>query len=403
MRFFRGISWRWVRPVAAGGLFCVAALIAAQWAWQSETVDGWLHAQIVALPDNEVEPWLLGYADSRSDAAMSALVLDLTSERDAVRKAAERVLLREVDRWGTLPDEEVASRAVAVGEALRRLPRRKSLPAAETVVARLDAWSRTWACSDPVRERLGVLLHGLPRRAFVSADASPIEEEPRPLPVASPPIRPVAVVVPEIVPVSRTTAEPARATVEPPTASANATASVTEELTPQPELLPPAVREAKPLQSPEWDLAPRPDVANARNRLRPKPAPEPQLDREGARQMTTRELFQFLSGSQRSTAEIELRERGFRDEHLELARHLSAVDVEERRAWTEALPRVSGIEARIWLAWMTKDPDATVRRSAVTLLLTMPDEAARSLLREIAMRDPDPTVRRLAAGRGNRP
>lgn len=403
MRIFRGIRWRWVRPVAAGGLFCVAALIAAQWAWQSETVDGWLHAQIVALPDDEVEPWLLGYSDSRSDAAMSALVLDLTAERDAVRKAAERVLLREVDRWGTLPDEEVASRAVAVGEALRRLPRRKSLPGAEAVVARLDAWSRTWACSDPVRERLSVLLHGLPRRTHVVADASPFEEEPRPLPKASPPMPPVVVVVPEIVPASATTAEPARLAVEPPTVSANATANVAEEPASPPEIFPPSVGDAKPLRSPEWDLAPRPKVSRESKQRDRKMAPEPPLSREAAQLMSTRELFRALNGAERSTAEVELRSRGFRDEHLELARHLSAADVEERRAWTEALPRVSGIEARVWLAWMTKDSDTSVRRSAVTLLLTMPDEAARSLLREIAVRDPDPTVRRLAAARGNRP
>jgi len=403
MRIFRGIRWRWVRPVAAGGLFCIVALVAAKWTWQLERVDGWLHAQIVALPDDDVEPWLQGFAESREDAALAALVIDLASERDAVRAAAEQVLLREVDRWETLPAKEAASRALTVGEALQRLPRGKAM--AEAVVGRLDAWSQTDECGADTRARLGVLLHGLPRHAhFVENVGMPAEPEPRRLAATPRRMEPAPVQASEIVQaVAATPALVAEKANEPPAVSANAAAAIQVEPNSPPELLPPAAREARPLRSPEWDLAPRPEIANEGIKVRPKPAPEPPLDREVARQMTTRELFQLLPGSHRPIAEVELRERGFRDEHLELARHLSSADVEERRAWTEALPRVSGIEARVWLAWMTKDPDAGVRRSAVTLLLTMPDEAAKSVLREIAVRDPDPAVRRLAAERANRP
>ncbi len=95
-------------------------------------------------------------------------------------------------------------------------------------------------------------------------------------------------------------------------------------------------------------------------------------------------------------ARRKLTESGFTPQQIEIGMHLTAPDPGERRRWTEVLPRLSGIEAKPWLLWLSRDPDAQVRLAAVSLMATTNDVQMLSRVRELARDDEDDRVRETA-------
>ena len=53
-------------------------------------------------------------------------------------------------------------------------------------------------------------------------------------------------------------------------------------------------------------------------------------------------------------------------------------------------------EARPWLFWLAEDADSTVRLSALSMLATATDPATQHRVAEMAARDRDPRIVRLA-------
>jgi len=365
--------------------------------WTSPHVmDRWVHSQIVGLPDDELAPWMSGLLARDGTAGIALVVDDLTSIRQPVRRAANQALRNEIDRWSTANTNTAPLRAVAMAEAIRNLPDATRHSAGAELAARIKFWADRADCPAATRGRIALALKE----------------------VAPPPVvRDVAVVraikdVSSVVVQSNqtpATQSPIEASTKFPMSLPDAVALAPQAVGKQsgvsaPRLLVPqgerAVLDAD--HDADWDLSPRPDEAQAEQTapsvnvpLAPWPASD--ADRSENRKASTRELIVALHGERPEEIAAELRARGFDDEAIELATHLSARDRKERLQWTSSLPRISNIDAKAWLTWMTEDPDPEVRRTAVTLLGTSIDEATLSLFRKLAARDPDQSVRRLAA------
>jgi hypothetical protein len=390
MRYRPG--WRAMTSAAA-----VSGIAVGSWClWTSPHVmDRWVHSQIVSLPDEELAPWMSGLLARDGVEGISLVVDDLTSTRPTVRRAANQALRDEIDRWSTTSTKSAPLRAMAMAEAIRQLPDATRQSAGAELAARIKLWADSANCPAATRGRIALALK----------DVAP-----------SPVVREVATVrVPDSAssvvvqsnqspatqsPTSATTQFPpsAETVAKPPqTVSKQPGVSAPRLIVPQNER---AVLDAE--HDADWDLSPRPDelpAEQAAPNVNAPLAPLPPADPESAedRKTPTRELIAALHGDRREETTAELRARGFNDEAIELAAHLSARDRKERLQWTSSLPRISNIDAKAWLTWMTEDPDAEVRRTAVTLLGTSIDEATLTLFRKLAARDPDQLVRRLAA------
>lgn len=93
----------------------------------------------------------------------------------------------------------------------------------------------------------------------------------------------------------------------------------------------------------------------------------------------------------------EARRRHYTVRQIEVARHLASPSVQERRQWIEALPGLSGIDAKPWLLKLSYDDDTLVRMTTVTLMATSSDPVMLRRVAEMARSDADDTVRDQAA------
>lgn len=123
------------------------------------------------------------------------------------------------------------------------------------------------------------------------------------------------------------------------------------------------------------------------------------------RHLTTRSAWNLLGDLQEpgtpqaSAAAAELHRRGFSLREIEIGKHLTSSDAAERTRYTEMLPS-AGIAVKPWLLYLSGDPDAEVRRAAVAIMATSNDPELRAKLRDLAITDPDETVRSSAAKSG---
>ena len=91
----------------------------------------------------------------------------------------------------------------------------------------------------------------------------------------------------------------------------------------------------------------------------------------------------------------ELGRRGFRPRDLRLAERLVHPDPAIRLELASSLPQLAGIDSRPWLIWLSSDPDARVRRSAISIIATGDDPALFDHLRQVEQLETDEEVLRL--------
>ena len=91
-------------------------------------------------------------------------------------------------------------------------------------------------------------------------------------------------------------------------------------------------------------------------------------------------------------AELTLRQRGFRELDLALARKLASPDAATRRQLAENLTRLPTAAGR-WLIWLSQDTDPGVRSAAVSLMVTAQDPRLVRRLREMEASEPDDDIR----------
>ena len=92
-------------------------------------------------------------------------------------------------------------------------------------------------------------------------------------------------------------------------------------------------------------------------------------------------------------AAAKLKQRGFGPTQLELAKQMTSSDPDARRQVAEILPRVPGIDAEIWLIWLSRDENPKVRLAAMTVMATTGDPAMLKRLAQMARDDSDPRIR----------
>ena len=109
------------------------------------------------------------------------------------------------------------------------------------------------------------------------------------------------------------------------------------------------------------------------------------------------EVIRLLFHSQPAVsqrAEDELRRRGFGDLHLRLGEYLVHPDPRRRRELADQLTRLTDIDARRWLLWLSRDADADVRLSAISVLLEMTDPVVARHLANVRRTETDTRILR---------
>lgn len=378
----RSLTARWRLLLTAVGAVSVAFA-----AWRCRlpagAADAWVHAEVRSLPDDEVLPWLAGFADRAGEASLPLLVSDLGDSRPAVRQAACTILNAEMATWTRLPADRAAIRAAAIAMGLRSLSPESTSEDATAIATQLAVWSRHASCEEVTRQQITLALNGW--------SIPTVSEEPSPLHLESASQPPNS--TPRLLPKSAESARPIElASFE---EEVEAETDATSHASSSPGLLDPA--NASTADDEGWDLAPLPSLPSGSASQATAAAPTPPGDETAWSKSSAAELFAQLPGAEREQVLAELKKRGFTAEQLELARHLASADVAERRAWTAALPRVNGVNTRDWLKWKLQDADVTVRRTAATLLATTRDAETELILRDVAAKDPDAELRRFAA------
>jgi hypothetical protein len=112
------------------------------------------------------------------------------------------------------------------------------------------------------------------------------------------------------------------------------------------------------------------------------------------------ELFKLLvkpPGPETEAVRAEIKRRKFTPREIEVGTHLCSSRAEDRCRWAEALPGLSGIDAKMWLVWLSHDTNAQVRLTAVTLMATATDPEMLARVAEMARSDHDDRVQMQAA------
>jgi HEAT repeat protein len=78
-------------------------------------------------------------------------------------------------------------------------------------------------------------------------------------------------------------------------------------------------------------------------------------------------------------------------------------DPKVRMALTRRLPELPGVNPVPWLLELSRDDDAEVRRSAISLMATTGDPALLKRIQTMARKDRDPWVQRQADRLAGRP
>lgn len=97
-----------------------------------------------------------------------------------------------------------------------------------------------------------------------------------------------------------------------------------------------------------------------------------------------------------AAAVAHLRDAGCSDFEIELGRQATSNDAAQRRRLAETLPRLSGVDPKTWLVWLSYDEDSQVRLTAVTWMITTGEPMLLARVRELAVHDSAEEVRRTA-------
>lgn len=397
-----------------GGLYFNQAQVVA-WYW---------NRQLDAAADDAI-PGQVRRLATLDEAALRHLVGRLDAERTVLADAAREALLDYVAQSATLSDEEAAARLehlsrrlaadverlqgtgrdaaaelavriLMLGELRKALPGERTIDACEHVL-RVAAPERRWSPQSPSEtERIA----SAERMFNAGAEEKELRQLQRvgtvpddhlvALPGGALPVAPA-----EIAHESSSTAtnEPQQSIEDSAKSGvANRSEHSVETVVAEPRRLVIDERTVRPMESASLaEIAPE-----DKSRLPGDSAPRtsPPVD-----EPPTIRLVRMLHSSDATRAagaERALREQGFNERHLEVAKRLCDPDPRVRREWLELLPRIRGINARPWLLWLTGDTDADVRLAAITMLATSNDPEMGERMRELLHTDPDPRIRRQA-------
>ncbi len=140
------------------------------------------------------------------------------------------------------------------------------------------------------------------------------------------------------------------------------------------------------------------DAAIGATRVNVKPANEvTRRDLDAIAHLPDAEVMRLLHHQSQKLAVAaidELKRRGFQARHLRLARRLTDSSPEVRHELVSDLLHAPDVDARPWLAQLTRDPDAKVREAAEQAMPQSEPETYRDRLRRIKAEQDAKTARR---------
>ena len=354
----------------------VGAIAAGWWVYDDQVRPRYLQHELETASDEQV-PAIVRKLCSSGSEGMQCLVAALGSPRAVVATQARQTLRAELDQWELLSSRQASPRLLALAEALAGN------------VERLDDDGRNAAADMALR----ILLW-------------PIEEghvdRPRLVTACDRVLRSKATAI-EIEEAAGGRGPQIATLLEQPHLSG-------PRAMPPGELpLPPLPNEVAVYEGGEEPARVQPiaTVADPKSTVVPAMVAAPEGPAQPARAVV--EDYSGLDGFElfkrwhrgdavvRAAIDEELRHRGYKSRQIEIARHLTATDPEERRRWAEALPGLSGFDAKPWLLRLSHDTDPDVRLTAVVLMATSSDPQMLRRVADVARSDPDDRVQEQAA------
>ncbi|MGW8258135.1 MAG: HEAT repeat domain-containing protein [Thermoguttaceae bacterium] len=111
------------------------------------------------------------------------------------------------------------------------------------------------------------------------------------------------------------------------------------------------------------------------------------------------DLLRAINGGNQTSgkaAEAELIRHGFTEAQIALCCHMLDPDPQVRKRLVQVLPGLPNVDATAWLLRLCHDSDAEVRLAAMQFLATSSNPLVLNELEQIARRDPDAAIQRLA-------
>jgi hypothetical protein len=388
----------------------ILAALAAAWQWnRPEMLAARWQARLAESPDTEIEGELRRIA-ALGDAGVPVLARGIGSPREALQTAARSALLDELTRWELLPAARAkANLAILAGTLSSAAP--SFDPPTRRFAAELAMRILHWPHEDGDADRpallaqceavLAAAAHGRDADSFTT-ESSQALSKPGVTGDASDTLGNLPRLPGGGLPVEMANLQSPREAVSP--------------YDREPSMLP-TTTDAKPLddsaRSGSSDLTDRTAAANQPRRLanagdssaRVATAQNGDIASLGVPRwpagtcLSAIRLCEVVRGLDAgdpqiaATAQAELQQRGITGPLVAMARRLADRDPAVRLDFTESLPTLAGIDARVWLLELSYDEDPRVRAAAVTLMATSGDIELLKRVQQVALDDPDDHTR----------
>ncbi len=346
----------------------------------------YLGDQLATIPEDEVGPQLRRLG-TLGDPSIPVLVRAMASEREVVAETAVLVIRENLNAWQSLPTDRSSKKVAILAEHLA-LQADSFGPSGRIAAGNLITEILIWPVDRKAIDNHQLIVNcevvlRLPVEEPVASvasleDANPIKiQAGRPNGIGQSD-SPTADLPAEII---KTPSLPSTGLPEVPD---------TTDGRPEYPFEVPAPRQLVPLNEQPLEIP---------TDLPPIPTDAARADTPtGTTQLATLDhvsVMKYLRSPDEQTAQAavtELQGRGFRDSDISLATRLVHPDPVVRIELARNLPRISGVDSRRWLVWLSEDAAASVRSEAVSILATSRDPAIQKHLRELARRESDPDV-----------
>lgn len=333
-------------------------------------------AQLESTSESDVATPLRQLAEFGRDG-LPHLVEALKDERPALAREARSVLSEELDRWQLLPQRESSQRLALLASELARGIESCS-PTTRRLASDLATRILLWPVDATVVDQQQLI--GDCERVLLAVRGS-----------ESPTVVPLQVATNSVSPRNPSDLSPLDEGLSLPggglPVEMQRAPPLPIEERAQPRVLPIEEPNLSPVIPPGEE--PRPFV----------PLVTPRAERDRQASTTLDRIYQLVShdADVRDDAEGALRQQGFGEAHLAVARRFADPRPEVRRELVAQLSRQTVVDARPWLLRLVVDEDRTVRLAAARVLITSSDPQTLRQLREREASEPDPDVRAVLA------
>ena len=336
---------------------------------------------------------------ARDQHALPALVAALSSRRAPLVRQAKVELVDHLNRWALLEMEAIEPRQVELLELLAGeieqcdiAGQRASVDLALRILAEptqseAEIAARILAACETILQKrepapTTIVAEPAPVGSAPTRSADPVMSEPRPAPLHEPigaqmRLPPLPKAMPSL---------------SAPSTNQNTTHSLNDPTKMQANHEPRRINDSATVDS--QPVNPPTALISAEGR---RPSTSAVLQGLGpASLVDLLSAWHDVALGERQTIERELTRRKITPRQIEIGLGLTSPNVDERRRWLDQLPRMSGIDPKPWLLWLTRDDSAEIRLAALQIMSTASEPAFQRRAGEMALGDSDGQVREVA-------